>query len=107
MTKIQRFNKLMEKFLNPFKRDGLSLTYSFSVETVAGPLLVSLDHDASKVFSVFTCFDDADRMKKTLPNLRYEANQFSGKWNFHETVRGTDPRTVADYVIDRIKSVME
>lgn len=59
------------------------LCSNYKIETKAGELLIFLETpQTSKVFSIFTCFEDNKRAKEMMPD-NDRLNQYSGKWNFH------------------------
>jgi len=100
MTRQQRFHKEMLKGLKELgvTEDNPSI-YRFTLETKYGKLYISLHEEdrKSKVHSCYTRFEDVDEAKKHL-----NCNPFSGKWNFHEYVKGYVPEEVAQSFVRSI-----
>ena len=72
--------------------------YKYELETKAGKLNITThEPEASKVFSLYCSFDEADKAKQLIKENRL--NRYSGKWNFHYWS--------ADEVISRFKTEIE
>lgn len=59
---------------------------NFELNTVAGRLEIHLPLEQRYCFTVFSCFDEADKAK-----LKFSCNPYSGKYNYHGT---TEPINV-------------
>ena len=110
MNKQQRFYQEMQKGLKKLNvsenNTNLTSIYPQSLETKYGVLLVHVDGDQkdcakSKVYTCYTRFEDVDRAKEHVG-----CNPFTGKWNFHEHVKGNIPEQIAQSFIRRIKYVI-
>lgn len=87
-SKVQqeKFNKQVEKIvLGMGGKLNSSLPYRWSLITKAGELLITVHGaEASKLFSIFCCFEDPKLAVEVL--TKYNAsnlNKHSGKFNFH------------------------
>lgn len=103
MNRQQRFHKEMVKGLIELgAKEDAENGYAFSLETKYGKLLcdVPLDKEGSqsKVYTCYTRFEDVDEAKKHL-----NCNPYTGKWNFHEYVKGNIPEKIAQGFIKRIE----
>jgi hypothetical protein len=83
-VQMQKFNKKVEKIVLALGGVPDSF-YKWVIETKAGKLFISVhEAEASKLFSIFCCFDDprlANEMLST--SNKSNLNQHSGKWNYH------------------------
>jgi hypothetical protein len=76
------FNESIEKLLldNGFKIEvDLDIRKYFSKETNFGKVDIFLYEQSGKVWSIFTCFQNAVKAKTI-----FNCNLFTGKYNFHE-----------------------
>jgi hypothetical protein len=87
-SKVQqeKFNKQVEKIvLGMGGKLASSLPYRWSLITKAGELLIAVhEAEASKLFSIFCCFEDPILACEMLSSSnKTNLNIHSGKWNFH------------------------
>ena len=87
-SKIQmgKFNKKVEKIVLSMGGNSQSpLPYRWAVQTKAGKLFVTVhEAEASKLFSIFCCFDDEKLANEMLTESnKSNFNSSSGKFNFH------------------------
>jgi len=83
-AQMQKFNNKVEKIV--LALGGIPTNfYKWVIETKAGKLYVSVhEAEASKLFTIFCCFDEPKLANETLPsNCKGNLNEFSGKWNYH------------------------
>ena len=105
MTRQQRFHKEMLKGLKELgAKEDDSYGYPFSLETKYGKLYISVHEEdkQSKIHSCFTQFDNVDEAKKHL-----NCNPYSGKWNFHEYIKGNIPEEIAQSFIRQIGLIVK
>jgi hypothetical protein len=83
-AQMQKFNNKVEKIVLLLGGVPTNL-YRWVIETKAGKLFVTVhEAEASKLFSIFCCFDDEKLANETLPlDCRRNLNECSGKWNFY------------------------
>jgi hypothetical protein len=85
-VQMQKFNNKVEKIV--LLLGGIPDTfYKWVIETKAGKLYVSVhEAEASKLFSIFCCFDDPKLANEMLSSFnKSNLNPYSGKWNYHST----------------------
>lgn len=83
---MEKFNKKVEKIVLGMGGNSQSpLPYRWSVQTKAGKLFVTVhEAEASKLFSIFCCFDDEKLANEVLTESnKGNFNSWSGKFNFH------------------------
>jgi len=83
---MEKFNKKVEKIVLDMGGTLKSpLPYRWSVQTKAGKLFVTVhEAEASKLFSIFCCFDDPKLANEVLSSFnKSNLNPYSGKWNYH------------------------
>jgi len=83
---MEKFNKKVEKIvLGMGGTLNSPLPYRWTVQTKAGKLFVTVhEAEASKLFSIFCCFDDEKLANEMLTDYnKSNLNKHSGKWNFH------------------------
>jgi len=110
MNKQQKFYTEMQKGLQEINVSGNDIfpsMYPQSLDTKYGKLLIHVEGDKkddvkSSVFTCYCRFDDVDiAMEHT------NCNPYTGKWNFHDFVKGTrTPEEVAQSFIRAIKNVI-
>jgi hypothetical protein len=83
---MEKFNRKVEKIvLGMGGTLNSPLPYRWTVQTKAGKLFVTVhEAEASKLFSIFCCFDDEKLANEMLTDYnKSNLNKHSGKWNFH------------------------
>lgn len=85
-VQMEKFNKRVEKIvLGMGGTVKSSLPYRWSLITKAGELLIAVhEAEASKLFSIFCCFEDPILANEILKESnKGNLNKHSGKFNFH------------------------
>lgn len=82
---VKKIEGLLKEYgANEFK--SITGLYKYELNTIYGRLEISFDKweigglKNSKVYSIYTCFDDTNKIKN---EQRFKINNFSGKCNFH------------------------
>ena len=81
MTKGEKFNKTITKYLNEIgTNDNSNIMDTWIIDTLYGKLNVHLPKPTQrqKLFTIFTRFDEPNRVNENL-----HTNPHSVKWNFH------------------------
>lgn len=104
---MESFNKKVEKIVLGFggelKHEDESGYKRWIIKTKAGELSVSTHHpEASKLFSIFCCFEDPRLANEMLTNSnKSNLNPHSGKWNYHFR----DEKTCLDIFTGSVKEI--
>ena len=100
------FHTIMKVFFEEnFEPTEEKSSYKYKVQSkLYGELLATIHTESSlesesEVYSVYTRFENPEKVVKIIPNV----NPFSGKWNFHEFVTA-EPEDFANYVINVISA---
>ena len=106
MNRQEKFYKIMSEELKDMgAKDNdvyLERMYPLALETKHGTLIIDVIKEAhsktAKLYNCFTRFVDIDKARDNI-----DCNPYSGKWNFHITVKDISPQDAANAMLFRIK----
>jgi len=103
-TKQRKFYKA---FVKGVKELGVTdcdyASYKYALETPLGKLYISIQEgEDSSVYSVCTKFAEVEKAKGRLEDL----NPYSGKHNFHQFVKDSEPKAYAKYILNELKNIL-
>ena len=108
MNRQQRFYSTMQKGLgemNVSGNDNLKSIYPQKLETKYGPLLIHVEeNENSRTATTYACYARFMDVEKARDHV--DCNPYSGKWNFHFSVKNTEPEDAAGVALERIKKII-
>ncbi|MCP3921318.1 MAG: hypothetical protein GY714_01905 [Desulfobacterales bacterium] len=108
-AKQRKFTELVTTHIEVELKDYVSCSKNFdrekyslyTLQTKAGKLLITVRHENSAVFTVFTRFENALNGRE----LTHHSNPYSGKWNHHYSVNGISPENAAKLITNSLSWV--